>query len=1177
MGPLVTVWPHPVTTEGRETRLITIDGTVTAADLVHEHLPDAHPDEIVVALDGEILPPGGWDAPVPLSARQITISIQPGRDILRVVALIAISVVAPYATPALFPGLTAGTFAFAAATAGIAVVGGILVNALIPVRGPDLSGPENREVAPVFSLSGGGNRARLYEPLPLVFGRHRIFPDVAAREFTEYDGDDQILNTLLHFGLGDLDIESVMIGSSLLSSYSDVATEVLIGAPVTIFAGNVDTIVGGALDNTDWIERSTADHTDRIAVDIVGELYGINNQADIVARQVNVEIQWRRHGSADEWSSRTSTVRNDSQSPVRHTVSVDLADDTEWDVRVRRTTDPVEGTRERDVLQFAALRAYQADTGRYDGQTRYAMRIRASGQLSGRLDQVSAIAHQKVPIWEGGAWTADNRRSRNPAALFRWYARGGHVDGRLVYGAGLPDRRVDDTCIAEWYQWCATQGLKFDHVIQTAATHDEILGLIAQCGRASMTWASGRLGVVWEDEATDASGLVTPGNIVQGTFTVEWPPGGISDEIEVRFIDPDNDWQYSSVRRSRPGLSGAPSTSSTITLRGVTSAAHAAIECNLAAARQQYHRRRLSWEMAHEGRGHVKGDVVYITHSLIDGGVAGRLIGIRGTDVTLDRPVTVDDQSWIVLRRSDGRVHTSRVQRQEPGDDATAALSLDDAPDGPSDIEGIDVLWRVYNNALPPRRVRITGVEPVSDRRFKFTAIDEVAGYHAAATSDLTVPLPPARRRTPRVVSMALSETLVRVSAGYAVRIEAVLTVDGDWRGGVVIMSVDSSPAQTVATLTRGATRANWSAPPVGNAVITVIPGSEIAPLGRPFVQNYIIQGLLFPPNAPNNFLLDVLGDGTRRLRWTPSSDPDLAGVIIRYYATGDQSPPDWRNMLRLHRGHLTASPLETVEPGPGAWTFVARSIDTSGVLSTDDVQISAEIGAQRQGGTALWACPSASGWPGTVINAQRSDDGRDALEIRPDYTWSEAMWDWAGSDGWATGDGDAAADSMTYRTEPQDLSVSLVFALGWVGETVGDVTFQVRHGATEAALLSAEWADYVDGTTITARWVQVQWIVTGDGTRTLSVDHLCWSVLAPSAVRRLLDVNTVNWPGSASTGRVVPHDLSLVSDVDLVLQSVTSGWTWSLESKSPLTIKIFDGNGNAADAVIDMTVRGIS
>lgn len=135
----------------------------------------------------------------------------------------------------------------------------------------------------------------------------------------------------------------------------------------------------------------------------------------------------------------------------------------------------------------------------------------------------------------------------------------------------------------------------------------------------------------------DVTGLVTPGSILEGSFKVDWPPGGLADEIVVRFVDPENDWQYSSVRRPRPGLAGTPVTSSTITARGITSRDHAAMECNLAAARQHYHRRRYTWEMSHEGRAFMKGDVVMITHSLIDGGMVGRAVRLSGTGITLDR------------------------------------------------------------------------------------------------------------------------------------------------------------------------------------------------------------------------------------------------------------------------------------------------------------------------------------------------------------------------------------------------------------------------------------------------------------------------------------------------------------------------------------------------------------
>ena len=86
----------------------------------------------------------------------------------------------------------------------------------------------------------------------------------------------------------------------------------------------------------------------------------------------------------------------------------------------------------------------------------------------------------------------------------------------------------------------------------------------------------------------------------------------------------------------------------------------------------------------------------------------------------------------------------------------------------------------------------------------------------------------------------------------------------------------------------------------------------------------------------------------------------------------------------------LTASPLETVEPPPGEWIFSARAIDAGGRLS-DEVRILAELGPQRLGDALLWRCPAATGWPGTIAGAGRSQDGADALEGIGDYTWGRS------------------------------------------------------------------------------------------------------------------------------------------------------------------------------------------
>ena len=301
-------------------------------------------------------------------------------------------------------------------------------------------------------------------------------------------------------------------------------------------------------------------------------------------------------------------------------------------MRVRRTADPSTDERTFDDLAWTALRSYQPDTADYGGQTRLGLRIRASGQLTGRLDRLSAIVRQKVPTWDGAAWTAP-MPSSNPAWLFRWYAQGiyreaaDRLSTRLIAGIGLAPGRIDDEALIAWGDWCEAQGLRCDFVLDRATSHAEVLTLIARCGRAAVTWQTGKLGVIWDQAGRPATALVTPGNIVAGSFRVEYAAGQAAEEVAVRYIEPDLDWQYNTLRRTVPGAGAQPASTATVTLHGVTDRAQAAMACNLQAARQVYHRRRLIWEMAAEGLSLARGDVVTITHSLIDGGAAGRLVG----------------------------------------------------------------------------------------------------------------------------------------------------------------------------------------------------------------------------------------------------------------------------------------------------------------------------------------------------------------------------------------------------------------------------------------------------------------------------------------------------------------------------------------------------------------------
>ncbi len=529
---------------------------------------------------------------------------------------------------------------------------------------------------------------------------------------------------------------------------------------------------------------------------------------------------------------------------------------------------------------------------------------------------------------------------------------------------------------------------------------------IARCGRASPTWQSGRLGVVWDAADRPATAMITPGNIVAGSLEVDWAAGRGADEIACRYLEPGLDWQWNTVRRTVPGADDPPASTATLTLAGVTTREHAAMECNLQAARQRYHRRRIAWETGPEGLSIRRADVVHLSHGLLDGGRTGRLVALHDDGCTLDRAVRVAGEAatdWLMLRRPDGAPETVRAHAGPPASDArangadTARVWTAPAPERGVG-EPVDTLWRLYPAGAGPAKVKVVGVSPRAGDRVRIEAIDELGAYYAAAVSDLSVELPQIRRNLPRVLHATVSETLIRVGAAFLVEIALSLTVAGDWRGAEVRASWERRPMRTVASLDGGDTEARWTSPPEGWIEIVVLPRGG----GPPHRIAYTVRGLRTPPGAVTEARVERLGDGTRRFRWAGPADPDLLGVRIRYgpapaYPADPGTP--WEELRAIHRGWLTASPWEAVEPPAGDWLFSFRALDTGGRYGPES-RVTARLGAQRRGESLFWACPSAEGWTrGTLAGAALDFSWADPATGAADYAWSElASWDaWTG------------------------------------------------------------------------------------------------------------------------------------------------------------------------------------
>ena len=925
MSVTADIWPHPVTEEGRETRVARVRPGTTLAQLLAEHFADLDP-EMEILVDGAEVPAPAWGSTELRTGTIVTMrAAAQGGNPFRALLQIAVIIASVYIPGAI--GLQG--FWAAAATAGIQIAGNLLINALVPIRAPDLGGGSQAE--PVYSLTGGSNRSRLYEAMPLVLGEHRVFPDLGAKGYTEFDGNEQYFHQIFNFGFGDLDVSDIRIGGQPIGDFQEVTTEWgNTQGRVALVAGNVDTTAGAALEDTDWVTRRTGPDTTRAGIDITGRLFRLTDRGDYREHSVDVEFQYEKDGVAPV--TRTETISHDDQTPYRKTFRIDFPSAGRWTVRVRRTTERSDNSKIYDELTWAALRSYQPDTGTYGGETRLGMRIRASGQLQGRLDRVSALVRQKIPVWDAAAeaWGEANVASGNPAAVFRAYARGFHDGEELVAGPGIADERIDHAGLGRWYEWCEAQGLRFDMPTRPGMTDDAMLSLIAQCGRGAKSWGTGKLGVVYEDETREPTGFIHPGNIVKGSFRVEYASGTLADEVAVRYIEPDLDWQYNTVRRTRPGLVGSPQKIATVTAQGVTRRENAARECNLQVASHEYHRRRLHWEMGREGRTYRRGDVVWASHSLLDGGIAGRLAAGAGTALTLDREVELDGDDWMLLRGATGQLHQSRVSRPAGVDGPTAEVVLADLlPDGFVGEFAPDVLWRLYDNTLAPAKLRIIGVRPRSDRRFQFIAIDEVAAYHQLATSDLTAPFPDARDSIPRVVAVQFSSERIRVGEGFMIRLRAALTVSGDWRGAVVRAGPDADSLEVVDVLVERDLVAEWLIPEGVGQAVEIIPGSELAPAGPAWRGTWGRESIA-PPAMTDGDVVEAEGN-IRKVTGTLPVWPDLAGVLVRY--TEDPAAA-WEAMTPLTAGPIRSLPYLTPDPPDGTYRFVFRTVTTSGIES---------------------------------------------------------------------------------------------------------------------------------------------------------------------------------------------------------------------------------------------------
>lgn len=509
---------------------------------------------------------------------------------------------------------------------------------------------------------------------------------------------------------------TIRIGETALDEFEDVEFEIGTADQMTLFSQDVqEEAVSAALDlqstsgEREWFPdnvsatRTTATNTSEISLDLVFPtgVYAIsqsgktNKQGPLIDfaieyaptgtgdwRRVpgdspairNPERVWVWDDFGGTWApgpiSQPAGLFHRINSPVKQTLRKSYrwkVSPGQYDVRVTRVHTYVE---DREVIQtdavWTALRSIRDQKPwNKDDTVLMALRIRATDQLNGVVDQLNIRTQAVVRAWAGSS--SSLQATSNPAWAYLDAMTGTQV------GRQTPMDRIDIARLQDWAAWCDSQGLRYHWVHDSPETLLDRLRVIAAAGQASFSLQDGLYGVVRDNPQAELRQVITPRNAIGFESSRQYR--SLPHALRVKYIDPDTRLDaerivcrdgYYDPSSSDPIPPGAqPATVfEDLQTQGVASADeawhHGQYFMRQAILRPETFQVQMDWE----NLALTRGDRARLAYDAILVGQAwGRIKEISGNTITLDEQVEMEA----------GTQYGIRV-RLQTGDDPTAPV-----------------------------------------------------------------------------------------------------------------------------------------------------------------------------------------------------------------------------------------------------------------------------------------------------------------------------------------------------------------------------------------------------------------------------------------------------------------------------------------------------------------------
>lgn len=962
----LVVTPHPVTLEHQDHRVgELLPGQSLYAFLAH-NAPEALTGAWAVSIAGRQVPVEMWHKTFPKDGNLIEVrSAVSNKSTWAIIATLVLA----YFTFGIGAagGAIAGAYGSAAASA-VYVAGAIVIN---KVLGPKPVKAGSSETGGVYSLSGARNQARPYAPLGILFGSMQITPDLASQPYSYFEGDDQYLALTLTPGINIDRVGPILNGDNPVSNFPDTKLwySGMPGMPqdkIPLFS-NVDSQAGGALQDEDKNltpqTRVTSPNTVRIQVDIEYTLFDKTSKGKEKDNREGVSVTYRPVGGGSYQTLGTKTVTNRDMRTHRMSIAGDVPEG-QYEVVVRRLgLAEVEGAGAVVQFNWSSMASVQADTATYKGIARIGIRLRATGQFSGSVDELRMEAWARgVQMWDGSSWSLARTRETglsNPGAQMLAYIRGYFdEDGKLIGGMGLSDMFIDIPAFQAFMLHCQANAYTYDYYLKEPRNHDEVLSALAMAGFGQYTNSSGRISVAWAGAEQPLSAVVNMATIKDAQFQVDYTLSNTADGIELSYFDREI-WDTTTLRVAAPGVTTVLNPAQ-ITAEGVTDAARAAELARYHLGQSLYQYKDISFATDLEHLSYRRLSLLSLSHDLTQWGFSGSILsattlnGVVTLQLDTEVPPPATGNAYVGLRIP-GEL-TYRVFQVRPFTEPTTVVRLVGNWPGDAAFPGSDEENPPWDTKFcydfkqsPGYTVRVVSIEPDNDLAgAQVSVVPESQEFWNYVKTGVYVPAPGGSSLATRPIASGLKISENQVVQGDTIFTEltASFEVTGPYATARVLMSNPAAELVWVATTdTRTAT---WRIPRAGVYTIVVRPYTEDGVAGIPASVIYATVGAEVPPVLNDFFDVVEIAGGLRKYTWGFFSDTiqsaDYAGVEIRYLE-GTFPNPDWQAMIPIGDSGYHPAAFESAMPASGTYTFALRAVNTSAMLSDRAIVITKTLG----------------------------------------------------------------------------------------------------------------------------------------------------------------------------------------------------------------------------------------